>query len=483
MVQTQITFDPYAPAHALLADLREGRLTASALLEHSLKRFQAVNPRVNAVIRTDTDAARAAAQRLDTRAAAGDWAGPIHGLPITVKDTFDVYGMPASAGAEKYARRREETRDAFAVSALKQAGAVIWGKTNTPYLAGDNQTFNRLHGVTSNPHDPRLTPGGSSGGSAAALAAGVTALELGSDIGGSLRLPAHFCGVCALKPSYGRISQRGHVPPAPGSLFERPLNVVGPMARTVADLRLAFSVLAASADGPRETALQDKRIAVWSEEEGFSLSVDCADGVLRAVAAAKEAGAHVAKAKPDISGPMLLDTYLRLVVAVLSEDLPYMTRRLLEYYRPIARMTVGEQPFSRAKWALYATSRYRDWVAANEMRETLMRASDRFFQSWDAIIAPVCAVAAFPHDHRGGLFNRRMIVDGRKEPYVSYLSWISLASACDLPAVVIPAGRTPNGLPVGVQVIGAHGEDEKVLDIAEALERRLGGFTPPVKFT
>ena len=475
------SFDPYASARAQLQALREGRVSASQLLEHSLDRFLAVNPSINAVIRTDLARARRSAVEIDN-SLSGRMDHRLLGLPMTVKDAFDVDGMPATSGAEQYARRPDETRDAFAVDQLKAAGAVIWGKSNTPYLSGDNQTFNKLHGVTNNPHDLTLTPGGSSGGSAAALAAGVTALELGSDIGGSLRLPAHFCGICALKPSYGVISQRGHVPPAPGSLFERPLNVVGPMARNVGDLRLAFSVLTGQNHEPENVSLSGRRIAIWSEEEDFSLSNDCAQAVDRAVFAAMDSGADTAKAKPDIHGPTMLDVYLRLVVAVLSEDLPYLTRKALEIYRPIAHLTLNNKPFSRAKWALYATSRYKDWVVANEMRESLMRAAERFFESWDAMIAPVAAITAFPHDHRGGLFNRSMKIDGEKEPYVSYLSWISLASVCDLPAVVIPAGRSSKGLPIGVQVIGAHGQDAKVLDIAEALEQKLGGFTPPNNF-
>ena len=474
--------DLFTSARDKIAAIRDGHVTARKLLEDSLLQFRRINPDINAVIRTDLDTARKHATRLDELAAAGEWMGPLHGLPITVKDTFDVDGMPASAGAEKYARRAPHTRDAYAVGRLKSAGAVIWGKSNTPYLAGDNQTFNTLHGITNNPYNPALTPGGSSGGSAAAIASGISALELGSDIGGSLRLPAHFCGVCALKPSYGRISQIGHVPPEPGALFERQLNVVGPLARNVADLKLAFSVLTNEVpieQDPVSTSLRSRRIAIWSEEEGFSLSADCAQAVERAAQAARKGEASVAKAKPDIAGPHLLDVYLRLVVAVLSEDMPASTRRFLSMYRPIAKLIADEKPFSRAKWSLYATSRYRDWVEANEMRAKLLVIAERFFRSWDAIIAPVCAVSAFPHDHRGGLFNRRMIVDGRKEPYVSYLSWISLASACNLPAVVIPAGRTSDGMPVGVQVIGAHGQDQKVLDIAEALEANLGGFTPP----
>ena len=477
--------DPYASARSQVGLLRAGDISAQDLLSSQLKRFQAINPKINAVIRTDVERAQATAIERDRELADGVETGLLHGLPMTVKDTFDVYGMPATAGAPKYARRPPSTPDAAAVTALKRSGVVIWGKSNTPYLAGDNQTFNAMHGVTRNPYNPSLTPGGSSGGSAAAIAAGMTALELGSDIGGSLRLPAHFCGVCSLKPSFGRISQLGHVPPAPGALYERQLNVVGPMARNVADLKLAFQALTSSPISIEEKQafdLEGFRIALWHEEKSFSLSADCREAVKRASDAARALNAHVAKAKPDVDGRHLLDVYLRLVVAVLSEDMPAATRRILEIYRPLAKWLISDQPFSHAKWALYATSRYRDWVKAIDMREQLIQTAEKFFESWDAILAPVCPITAFPHNHRDGLFNRDMIVDGRREPYVSYLSWVSLASTCNLPAVVIPAGRANDGMPVGVQVIGARGQDEKVLGIAEALESKLGGFAPPSAF-
>jgi len=226
-----------------LDQLALGQVSAADLLEEHIARSGVVNPAINAVVRTDLEGARTRAAELDRLLKAGIPAGPLHGLPITIKDTFDVEGMPATSGAPEYANRPAKTADAAAVARLRAAGAVIWGKTNTPYLAGDNQTYNPVHGRTSNPWDLSRTPGGSSGGAAAALATGVTSLELGSDIGGSLRLPAHFCGVAALKPTYGRTPIIGHVPPAPGSLAVRDLNVAGPMARDVADLRLMFQVL------------------------------------------------------------------------------------------------------------------------------------------------------------------------------------------------------------------------------------------------
>src|SRR5678815_4519495 len=213
-----------------LSALAARRVSALELLEASLSRQQQVHGRLNAVVATSLERAMEHARAIDERRAKGEAMGPLAGLPMTIKDTFDVVGMPASSGLE--ALRRRVAEDADVVGAARDAGAVIWGKTNVPVMAGDWQSFNGLYGTTNNPWDVTRTPGGSSGGAAAALAAGVTALEIGSDIGGSLRVPAGFCGVFSHKPTWGLVSQHGHVPPSPGSWSERDLNVVGPMARS-----------------------------------------------------------------------------------------------------------------------------------------------------------------------------------------------------------------------------------------------------------
>jgi amidase len=464
----------------MLEELTSGRITASDLLERHLDRWNEANPALNAVVRTDLSAARTRARELDRLAASGESVGPLHGLPITIKDTFDVHGMPASAGAPEYAKRPGSTPDAPAVARLRAAGAVIWGKTNTPYLAGDNQTFNTLYGRTSNPWDLDRTPGGSSGGAAAAVAAGLTPLELGSDIGGSLRLPAHFCGVASLKPTYGRVALHGHVPPAPGSLSVRDLNVAGPMARNVGDLRLMYSVLAdgVSAAG-RKASLKGRRVGVWDAEPGFPLAADCREAVEAAAAAASDLGAHVAVAKPDISGAALFDLYLQLLLPILATDMPASLVKAMEMGRPLARAFAGKEAFSRSKWALYSAATHHDWLKANEARERLKREMDTFFGKWSALIMPVAPSHAFEHVETGDAVTRMMDVDGEAQPYHTFHSWIALATVCHLPAVVIPAPHKPGQMPAGVQVIGPEGGEEALLAIAEALEAELGGFEPP----
>ena len=470
----------YSTARALLEEVASGETSAADLLERHIERYEAVNPRLNAVVRTDLSAARARARDLDKQARAGDLAGPLHGLPITIKDTFDVEGMPATAGAPEYAKRPARTPDAAVVARLRAAGAVIWGKTNTPYLAGDNQTFNPVHGRTSNPWDLARTPGGSSGGAAAALAAGMTSLEVGSDIGGSLRLPAHFCGVAALKPTYGRVPILGHVPPAPGSLSVRDLNVAGPMARNVGDLRLLLSVISDITTGTsRKASLKGKRIGVWAKEPGFPVSAECLEAVETTAEAAGQLGAQVVVAKPAIDGAALLDLYLQLLLPILATDMPAPLVKAMAVGRPLARALAKREPFSRSKWALYSAATHHDWLKANEAREKLKREVAGFFAKWSVILAPVAPSTAFEHVETGDAVTRKLLVDGAPAPYHSFHSWIALATMCHLPSVVIPVPRNPGELPCGVQIIGPEGGDFELLAIAEAIEAEIGGFQRP----
>lgn len=458
-----------------------GQVSAADLLEEHVARYEAVNPAVNAVVRTDLEAARGRARELDRLLKSGIPAGPLHGLPITIKDTFDVDGMPATAGAPEYANRPSRTADAQAVARLREAGAVIWGKTNTPYLAGDSQTYNPVHGRSCNPWDIGRTPGGSSGGAAAALATGMTPLELGSDIGGSLRFPAHFCGVAALKPSYGRTPIMGHVPPAPGSLAVRDLNVAGPMARDVADLRLMFQVLTGAPviAPPKRTSLKARRIGVWAEDKAFPVSAACRIAVETAAEAAADAGAQVLTTRPDLDGAALIDLYLQLLLPILATDMPGALVKALEAGRPIAKLIGRGEPFGRGKWAAYSAATHHDWLRADEVRRRLKKTMSDFFTRWHAIITPVAPVTAFEHIDTGDAVSRMMNVDGKPIPYHLLHGWIALATVCHLPAVVIPAPRKPGQMPCGIQIIGPEGGDDDVLTIAEALEAQMGGFQRP----
>ncbi|HCT06294.1 MAG TPA: amidase, partial [Pseudomonas sp.] len=269
----------YRSATELLADIAAGRQSSRALLDSYLARLDSLNPALNSVVTLDLAQARLKADLADTAVRNGLSLGPLHGLPITIKDTFEVLGMPCTAGAAAL-REHRPAQSAVAVKRLEDAGAIVFGKTNVPTMAGDIQTYNSLFGTTHNPWNLALTPGGSSGGAAVALAAGFTSLELGSDIGGSIRIPSHFTGVYGHKPTHGIVSQRGHIPGAPGDLAEGALNVVGPLARSAADLQLMLDVLAAAPPAgqpgwqlqlpaPRPVSLKTFRVLLWTDD------VDC----------------------------------------------------------------------------------------------------------------------------------------------------------------------------------------------------------------
>ena len=441
---------------------------------------EAVNPALNAVVARRPGARASRARAIDDRRVAGEHLGALAGLPMTIKDTLDVDGLPASSGLKALLGRTP--RDSAVAARARAAGAVIWGKTNVPVMAGDWQSFNGLYGVTNNPWDVKRTSGGSSGGAAAALASGITALEIGSDIGGSLRVPAAFCGVFSHKPTWGMVSQRGHVPPRPGTLAERDLNVVGPMARSARDLRLLLSVLeegAPLAAKAPPAELKDLRVGLWTDEPGFPL-----DPEVRAVVEAfgerlAVRGAAVERVRP-VDGPALLAAYRQLLAPLIAEDMPPALRRRMERARPFARLAhaVGV----RRAWAVQVlnnTASHADWLAANEARARFGQHLRGVFERHDVLIAPVACVTAFPHDHAPFSNRRLALSDGRAIDYGAMLNWISMATACGLPATAFPAGPSASGLPVGVQIIGPRGGDARVLSVAQAIEEALGGFVPP----
>jgi len=468
-------------ATAQLAALAAKRISAVELLKAELARHAATHGLLNAVINADPERALERAFAIDDARTRGEALGPLAGLPMTVKDTFDVAGMAASSGLADF--RRRMVGDAASVAHARHAGAIIWGKTNVPVMAADWQSVNPLYGASNNPWDPKRTTGGSSGGAAAALAAGVTALEIGSDIGGSLRVPANFCGVFSHKPTWGVISQRGHVPPHPGSHAERDLNVVGPMARSARDLRLLLSILEAGPLAPKAPPadLKETKIGLWLDDPLCPLDPEVRAVIVRFADDLRAAGAEVEEIGSPVDMRALLHAYQTLLGGVLGEDLPPKMLRGMELMRPFARraMAAGADPLSTAAMTMAYTARHREWLAADHVRARLRHEVGARFDTHQVILAPITPVAAFPHDHRP--FGKRSLKtsDGRVIPYTSMLTWISLATALHLPATAIPAGLTPGGLPVGVQLIGPLGGDARTLAIAQAIDENVRGFTAP----
>lgn len=467
-------------ATGLLAALNAKDISAVELLKLSLARHEQTHGRLNAVVAADLDRALDRARAVDDLRLKGE-AGALAGLPMTIKDTFDVAGLPASSGLA--ALRRRQVEDAVVVAHARRAGAVIWGKTNVPVMAGDWQSFNGLYGVTNNPWDVARTPGGSSGGAAAALAAGVTSLEIGSDIGGSLRVPANFCGVFSHKPTWGMVSQRGHVPPAPGSHAERDLNVVGPMARSARDLRLLLSVIEDAPLAPRAPPadLKTLKIALWLDEPLFPLDAQVRDVIQTFAGALEAAGAEVRPISAPVPVDALMGAYQVLLSTIIASDAPPKVQARMQRMRPLAALArnLGAGRGSWAEAVLRQTASHVEWLAADETRARLRHMAEEALSSFDVIIAPISPVAAFPHDHRPFQARSLQLSGGAKIPYTSMLDWIALATACHLPATAVPAGVSASGLPVGVQIIGPHGADAKTLAVAQAIDETFGGFLAP----
>jgi amidase len=463
-----------------LQALMTKRISAAELLEAAVARHQAVKGRLNSVVATDLAFARERARFVDDQRIAGETLGPFAGLPITIKDTFDVDGLPASAGVKALLGR--PAQDAEVVRRVRSAGAIPWGKTNVPVMAGDWQSFNPVYGATSNPWDVSRTPGGSSGGAAASLAAGITALEIGSDIGGSLRVPASFSGVLSHKPTWGLVSQAGHVPPAPGSYASRDLNVVGPMARSARDLRLLLSVIAQGPIAPKAppAALRGLKVGLWLEEPSFALDPEVKAVVEAFAARLAREGADIELIRP-VDAPALSAAYFTLLASVVGTDLPPKMLAGMQRTRGLAKLAL-RLGADRQGWAgqvLAYAATHAEWLEAHEARERIAVQIKASFDKRDVIIAPIAPVTAFPHDHRA--FQKRTLKtsNGKAIPYTAMLNWIALATALGLPATSFPAGLSKSGLPVGVQIIGPHGGDSRTLAVAEAIEDAFGGFVPP----
>jgi len=469
----------YISAREMLAKLGTKEISARELLDAHVARHEEVAKTVNAVVITDLDRAYRDADSIDRLRAKGTRLGALAGLPMTIKDGFDVENMPAMAGDPSLRARDKECADAQLVRRARDRGAIIWGKTNVPYMLGDWQSYNSIYGTTNNPYDVARGPGGSSGGAAAALASGITPLEVGSDIGGSLRTPASFCGVYSLKPTWGVLPMRGHVPPLPAGYYECDLGVGGPMARNAEDLRLLWNVLSGGNSARKDT--RGLRIAIWDEDANFPLAGVVKDGVRRAARALEKQGAIVVHIRSPVDTRQLLITYRWILAPILSAGFPESLLLEMEKtrYADKEAMRADPDPWSVSFNRLCWTARFHEVAKALAERQRMKDLMAEFFQDYDAILMPVAPVLPFPHDHSEPFFARTLEVDGATVSYMTMLCWIALATVLHLPALALPSGLSADGLPVGVQLVGPeHGED-RLFNLAAAAEEVLGGFTPP----
>ena len=471
----------YGSAGGLADAIRTGKVASREVLDVLLDRVERLDGPVNSVVTIDAERARRDSAAADEAVARGGPLGALHGVPITIKDSWQTAGMRTTSGAPELADFVPDV-DAWPVARLRAAGAVIYGKTNLPVWAGDLQTYNEVFGTTNNPYDPSRSPGGSSGGSAAALACGFTPLELGSDIGGSIRLPAHMSGVMGHKPSYGIVPTHGQIPGPPGTLTLADLAVGGPMARSVADLELALDLLVSANrwDAPawrvelppsRVSDLGGCRVAAWLDDEHCPVDADVKALLDGAAAALAGAGAVVdTDARPDFSLGKAADTFLTLLHAALAGS---YTRDQIE--RLAADTDDTPYGLTRRRTAL----RHRDWLSVNERRMQLRLRFEEFFSAWDVLLLPVMPRTALEHDHSQPMAGRLVRFGGGDHPYWDTILWMAPAGACFLPATVVPVGTTAAGLPVGIQIVGPFLHDRTTLRVADHLAALLGSCPRP----
>jgi amidase len=442
--------------------LRRKEISSRELTEMLLARIDSVNPALNAVVALRPEAALQEAAAADEATARSDAAGPLHGVPMTIKDSFNVAGLHTTWGNPAF-KDFVADWDATVVQRLRRAGAIIIGKTNVAFMLGDfGQTANELYGVTNNPWDTTRTPGGSSGGTAAALAAGMTFLEYGSDLVGSIRIPASFCGIYGLKPSVGIVPLTGFQPPGPpaGPSDMMYMSAVGPLGRSAHDLRAALSVTGGPEDQAakaytwtlspsRHTRLEDFRVGVVLDHEQSPVSNEVAGPLSNAVDTLAQAGATVVEGWPDGVDPV--QDY---------ESFGFHVRLFFAFQQPDGDFATLSE------------------VVDHENRRMAARTAwSRYFNEIDVFLCPVNFTPAFPHDARP--FEQRTITTPEGErPYNDQAFWVSHASLPGLPAVAAPIGLTPGGLPVGAQILGPLYEDDTAITFAELSGDVIGGYEP-----
>jgi amidase len=449
----------------LLAELRARHVSSRELLDLYLDRIDRLDRGgVNAVVTLDIERARAAADAADGSAVPR---GPLHGLPMTVKDALATEGLRTTGGATELADF-VPTVDAPAVARLRGAGAIIFGKTNLPRWCGDAQTSNELFGTTKNPWSFAHVPGGSSGGSAAALAAGFTGAELGTDIGGSVRAPAHCCGVYALKPSYGVIPNLGYIDYVGGGLIRTDMNTFGPMARSASDLELLLSVLAGPTpdDAPawrvelpecERTSLKGLRVAAWLDDDACPVDTEYLGLLRHAADQLADAGVHVEDAHPDLDFKKQVDLYTGFVASAVSPSMP-------------------------AEMGEVVSGSHLRWIRNDEQRAVMRRAWAEWFTGYDVLLAPAWCMPAFEHRPGLGMIDPGLMVNGKSRTPFAISYWLYLANVMHLPAVMAPIGRTAAGLPVGMQIVAPYLHDRRAIRVAELMADVVGGYEVPPGF-
>jgi amidase len=485
-------FNPsFGTAGVAIEALRTGVISSRELTEHVFKRIKIHNSKINAFVTLNEENALARAREADEVMAAGKILGTLHGLPIIIKDQFCTAGLRTTCGykeLENYIPKE----DAVGVGRLMKAGAIIIGKTNTPMGANDIQTYNRVAGTTNNPWDVTRTSGGSTGGGAAALAAGLGFLEIGSDLGGSIRTPSNFCGVFGHKSSLNIIPWQGGIPPVPGLIppsvditntFGLP--VIGPMARCARDLKLELEIIAGPGTDDavaynwrippaRKNKLKEYRIGYIIDDPYCPIIPEIGALLSKTIEDLRKEGAHLEEGwPPAINFNEIFDTYMRLLGAIYS---PFIQEEMINAMRMAFDMPYG---YYYKTFVAGITSSYKDWYMLNIIRLMARAAWQEYFKEFDAFLMPANFTYAFSHDHDQNYWGRAIDTSGGPRFYGEAFKWISIATFTGCPATVIPVGRLKDNLPVGIQIMGPFLEDGTTIDLAMKIEEVLGGFQPP----
>jgi len=472
----------FSSAHDAASAIRRGEVTSLALTELIFHRIERFNPALNAVVTLMREEALARAREADEAIAKGERWGPLHGVPITIKDCFETAGVRTTAGARHFSDYVPDV-DAAAVARLREAGAVIIGHTNVPVWAGDWQSYNKIFGTTSNPWDQARTPGGSTGGGAAALAAGLSFLSLGSDVGGSIRIPAHFCGVYGHKPSVNVVSLKGYIPALP--YWPQLLYVAGHLARSAEDLKLAIEILGGpgveeamayswSLPPERGASLSDYRLGYVLDHTACPVSSDVRDVMAAALDSLKDEGVDLVEGWPEGVDPVEHYTTFRFLFGSL-----YAPLLKDENYDETRRRALDQDGSYEVIRDLALTTPHKRFHKALKERMEAQEAWKKYFESRDAFLLPVSFLPAFPHDHSQPFWERVLQTPEGPRRYEDLMFWISFATLAGLPATVAPIGKTADGLPVGIQIIGPYLEDATPIDVAAKMAEIVGGFEPP----
>ncbi len=469
-------------ATKLVRALKARKIGALELLDHYAARIKKYDGKLNALPVLDMETARKRAKAFDRK---GAKVGPLAGLPMTVKESFDLKGHPTTWGLPEYAKDKAAS-NALAVDRFLAAGCNVFGKSNVPTLLADWETVNAVYGRTVSPWDHSRTSGGSSGGAAVALAAGLTGLEAGSDIGGSIRNPAAYCGVYGHKPTWNICSTAGHT--LPGYVHPTDITVIGPMARSAVDLELAFSVMAGpdEVDGsgwklqlPKEErkTLKGWRVAVIPSHPTAETDVVVQDAIRKLAKFVAGRGAKVTEgAMPEFDFGEAHRVFIQLLRGATSgRQTPDQFMQMLEAKGKLEPRDDGY----RAQMVRANTQAHKDWLVASNRRHQMRLAWAEFFKQYDVVLCPNAATAAYPHSMPGERWERMITVNGKQQPLTTQMWWAGIAGMCYLPGTAAPIGLSDAGLPLSVQVVGPQYGDYKTIRFAQFVEREYFAFTAP----